>query len=181
MTWQFIPNTNDKYEMSTDKQIRNTKTQHILKPNSINKIRLSTSPPIYESVDNLFKLTFPDQEIPYPSTYLTPAQKLFQSMKNENCTPISDYQGYNKPIYYLFDNLEYKTTPSKWNKGKRAHTQKCIQYTQNHVAELFARENCILLSPYKNIKSILTYKFNDSTYSVRFDNWLYLNSRPHKN
>ena len=25
MTWQFIPNTNDKYEMSTDKQIRNTK------------------------------------------------------------------------------------------------------------------------------------------------------------
>ena len=82
---------------------------------------------------------------------------------------------------FLFENLEYKTTPSKWNKGKRAHTQKCIQYTQNHVAELFARENCILLSPYKNIKSILTYKFNDSTYSVRFDNWLYLNSRPHKN
>ena len=90
-------------------------------------------------------------------------------------------------LYYIYCPTTNETLilghafpPNGVKGGKMTQNIYYFQYTQNHVAELFARENCILLSPYKNIKSILTYKFNDSTYSVRFDNWLYLNSRPHK-
>lgn len=42
-----------------------------------------------------------------------------------------------------------------WNQGIRQHLTKRIHYTQNHIEQLFADEECELLSEYQNQKSWL--------------------------
>lgn len=105
--------------------------------------------------------------------------QLRQSMKNENCELISKYENYKTPVYYLFEGMEYKITPSKWNSGHRAHKCKCIRYTQNYIKQLFENEGCTLLSEYKNQKSKLKYLYNNKEYEVIFNDWKYFNKRPH--
>ena len=106
-------------------------------------------------------------------------EALRESMKAEECELISEYIKGDKPVYYLFNGLEYKTTPTKWNTGHRAHKCKCIRYTQNYIKQLFEKEGCTLMSEYKNQKSLLKYMYNDKEYEVIFNNWLYFNKRPH--
>lgn len=104
---------------------------------------------------------------------------LRESMKAEGCELISSYTNYKTPVYYLFEGMEYKTTPGRWNSGHRAHKCKCIRYTQNYIKQLFANEECELISEYKNQKSKLKYKFNDQIYEVIFNEWKFFNKRPH--
>lgn len=106
---------------------------------------------------------------------------LRESMKGENCELISKYEAYNEPVYYLFEGLEYKITPEKWDKGERAHQKKRIQYTHNHVKELFKREGCELKNEYENKRSMLNYVYDGKCYHVSFNDWKYLKKRPHLN
>ena len=53
--------------------------------------------------------------------------------------------------------------PTRWNSGIRPHNVECIRYTQEHIAQLFAKEGCQLISQYKNQKSLLKYKYKDSS------------------
>lgn len=106
--------------------------------------------------------------------------KLKESMQNENCVLLSSYSKCNQPVFYLFDGYEYKTTPEKWYRGHRAHKVKCIRYTQNHIAKIFANEGCELLSQYKNQKTKLKYRFHDKEYEITFNEWQYFFKRPHE-
>ena len=85
--------------------------------------------------------------------------ELRESMKNEGCELISEYNGSNVPVYYLYNSLEYKVIPWKWKRGHRAHNVRCIRYTNNHIKKLFEDEGCELISEYKNQKSKLKYIF----------------------
>lgn len=105
--------------------------------------------------------------------------QLRESMLAEQCELISKYESTDKPVYYLFDGMEYQTTPHHWNAGKRAHKQKCVRYTHNHIKELFAKEGCELLTQYKNQKTILTYRYEGQEFQVNFTNWKYHKLRPH--
>ena len=100
-------------------------------------------------------------------------------MKAEGCELISSYSNCRTPVYYLYEGMEYKTTPGRWNSGHRAHKCKCIRYTQHYIKQLFANEGCELISEYKNQKSKLTYKYNDQIYEVVFNDWKLFSSRPH--
>lgn len=104
---------------------------------------------------------------------------LKESMAKEECELISDYVASDETVYYLYKGLEYKTTPYKWKKERRAHKLKCIQYTTNHIKELFKNENCELLDEYKNNYTYLSYKYKDETFKVRFDDWKTFGLRPH--
>lgn len=106
-------------------------------------------------------------------------QKLKESMNNENCELISEYEKYDKPVYYLYEGLEYKTTPNTWYKGVRAHKMKCIRYTTNYVKEMLKREGCELIGEYVNTKTPIKYTYNGKEYSIRFDKWKYNNRRNH--
>lgn len=106
--------------------------------------------------------------------------QLKESMQNENCYLLSNYVNCKSPVYYLFDGYEYKTTPEKWHRGHRAHNVKCIRYTQNHIAKIFADEGCELLSQYKNQKTKLKYRFHDREYEITFNEWRYFFKRPHE-
>lgn len=103
-----------------------------------------------------------------------------ESMESEECELLATENSFiSSSIYYLFDGLEYKTTAKQWNNGIRAHKLKCIHYTNNHIKELFRRENCKLISEYHNIKTLLVYEYNEKTYTVRFDKWKYNHQRAH--
>ncbi|KAK8860463.1 hypothetical protein M9Y10_012128 [Tritrichomonas musculus] len=107
--------------------------------------------------------------------------KLRESMKNENCILQSKYVSARIPITYLYNNMQYQTTYTKWNNGYRAHQSKCPRYTHEHIAQLFEKEGCKLLSQYKNQKSRLTYEYNGKIYQVIYNDWKFYSSRPHLN
>ena len=106
-------------------------------------------------------------------------EELRESMKNEECELISKYTNYKTPVYYIYEGMEYKTTPSKWNSGHRAHKCKCIRYTHNYIKQLFANEECELISEYQNQKSKLKYLYKEKEYEVTFNDWKFFNKRPH--
>ena len=105
--------------------------------------------------------------------------KLRESMAKEGCTLISKYESYKKPVHYIFEGLDYSVQPTRWNSGIRPHNVKCIRYTQEHIAQLFAKEGCQLISQYKNQKSLSKYKYKDTEYEVVWNDWKFYNSRPH--
>lgn len=104
---------------------------------------------------------------------------LRESMKAEGCELISPYTDYKTPVYYIFEGMEYKTTPYRWNSGHRAHKCKCIRYTHNYIKQLFANEGCELISEYQNQKSKLKYLYHEKEYEVTFNDWKFFNKRPH--
>ena len=106
-------------------------------------------------------------------------EELRESMKKEECELITKYTTAKTPVYYIFEGMEYKTTPTKWNSGHRAHKCKCIRYTHNYIKQLFANEDCELISEYQNQKSKLKYLYNEKEYEVTFNDWKYFNKRPH--
>ena len=53
--------------------------------------------------------------------------KLRESMKTEGCELLTVYVDVRTPIRYLFDGMEYKTTPTRWNSGYRSHKSRCIR------------------------------------------------------
>ena len=106
-------------------------------------------------------------------------EELRQSMKAEGCELISPYTDYKTPVYYIFEGMEYKTTPYRWNSGHRAHKCKCIRYTHNYIKQLFANEGCELISEYQNQKSKLKYLYHEKEYEVTFNDWKFFNKRPH--
>ena len=110
---------------------------------------------------------------------LNKENKLRDSMKSEGCELLDKYVNGRTPIRYLFENMEYKTTPTRWNTGYRAHKSKCIRYTHEYIAQLFANEGCELISKYVNQKSKLTYRYNGREYKVVWNDWKFFNSRPH--
>ncbi|KAK8897771.1 hypothetical protein M9Y10_015738 [Tritrichomonas musculus] len=105
--------------------------------------------------------------------------KLRESMLKEDCILTSKYEGYNKHVHYTYKNLDYRVTPTLWNSGVRPHFAKCIRYTHEHIAQLFEKEGCKLLTQYKNQKSKLTYEYNGKTYKVIYNDWKFYNCRPH--
>ena len=105
--------------------------------------------------------------------------KLRESMLKEDCILTSSYELSNKLVHYTFEGLDYAITPTKWSKGIRAHKLKCIRYTHEHIAQLFANEGCELISKYVNQKSKLTYRYNGKEYQVVWNDWNCYNSRPH--
>lgn len=36
-------------------------------------------------------------------------------MLKENCKLISEYKSCNEPVHYLFESMNYKITPARWN------------------------------------------------------------------
>ncbi|KAK8877920.1 hypothetical protein M9Y10_004683 [Tritrichomonas musculus] len=105
--------------------------------------------------------------------------KLRESMLKENCILTSPYELSDKLVHYTFEGLDYAITPTKWNKGIRSHKMKFIRYTQEHIAQLFAKEGCELISKYVNQKSRLEYKYQGKTFHVVWNDWKFYNSRPH--
>lgn len=105
--------------------------------------------------------------------------KLRESMLKENCILTSPYELSDKLVHYTFEGLDYAITPIKWNKGIRSHKMKCIRYTHEHIAQLFAKEDCELISKYENQKSRLEYKYKGKTFHVVWNDWKCYNSRPH--
>ncbi|KAK8840749.1 hypothetical protein M9Y10_030526 [Tritrichomonas musculus] len=105
--------------------------------------------------------------------------KLRESMKNENCILQSKYVNGKTKVTYLYNNMQYQTTPTKWNTGYRAHKAKCPRYTHEHIAQLFAQEGCKLISQYQNQKSKLTYEYKGRTFQVVYNDWKFYHSRPH--
>lgn len=110
---------------------------------------------------------------------LAKENNLRDSMKLEGCELLDKYVDGRTKIRYLFEGLEYQTTPTKWNTGYRAHKSKCPRYTHEHIAQLFAKEGCELISQYVNQKSKLTYRYKDRNYQVVWNDWKYYNTRPH--
>ena len=98
-------------------------------------------------------------------------KKLRESMKAEDCELVSKYVKGDAKVFYLFNGFEYQTTPTKWNKGYRAHKSKSPHYTQNYIKKVFADEDCELLSEYKNMKTVLKYKYQGKIYEVTFEKW----------
>ncbi len=105
--------------------------------------------------------------------------ELRESMKAEGCELISKYTTATADVFYLFEGNEYKTKPTKWKAGHRAHKTQCIRYTHNYVKKRFADEGCELLTEYKNSKQKLFYKHENTRYSTTFNDWLWYNNRPH--
>ena len=62
--------------------------------------------------------------------------ELRESMKNEGCELISEYNGSNVPVYYLYNSLEYKVIPWKWKRGHRAH----LGITKTYHTEIFNKK-----------------------------------------
>ena len=105
--------------------------------------------------------------------------KLRESMEKEGCTLTSKYESYKKPVHYTFEGMDYSVQPTRWNMGVRPHKAKCIRYTHEHIAQLFEKEGCKLISPYKNQMSKLKYLYNDKEYEVIWNDWKFYNCRPH--
>lgn len=105
--------------------------------------------------------------------------ELRELMKKDGCGLISKYTKASEPVYYMFEEREYKTTPTKWKAGHRAHQMQYSPFTHNYVKKCFADEGCELLTQYKNSKQILFYKFGDSIYSTTFSDWKWYNNRHH--
>ena len=105
--------------------------------------------------------------------------ELRESMMKEGCELVSKYTKASEPIYYMFEGREYKTTPSKWKAGHRAHQMKFSKYTPNYVKKCFADEGCELLTEYKNSKQVLFYKYENARYSTTFNDWIWYHNRPH--
>ena len=105
--------------------------------------------------------------------------KLRESMLKEYCILTSSYETSLKPVHYLFENMDYSITQARWNKGVRAHKMKFIHYAHEHIAQLFAKEGCELISQYVNQKSKLTYRYKDREYQVVWNDWKFFNTRPH--
>ena len=110
---------------------------------------------------------------------LVKENNLRDSMKLEGCELLDKYVSGRTKIRYLFEGMEYQTTPTKWNTGYRAHKSKCPRYTHEHIAQLFAKEGCELISQYVNQKSRLEYKYKGKTFHVVWNDWKCYNSRPH--
>ena len=102
-----------------------------------------------------------------------------QKLAKEDCTLTDRYETVHKPVHYSYKGYDYKVSPKCWNQGARPHLAKYIRYTQKHVEQLFADEECELLSQYQNQKSWLSYKYHDKVYRVQFNDWRYLKVRPH--
>ena len=105
--------------------------------------------------------------------------KLRESMKQEDCILTSKYEGSLKHVHYTYNNFDYRVTPANWNAGARPHQAKCIRYTHEHIAQLFAQEGCKLISQYQNQKSKLTYEYKGRTFQVVYNDWKFYHSRPH--
>lgn len=156
---------------------RNDNPEHIIVAH-LNEFCNNPNKNYYKSSSKLYNSNNDKVKKPLKTT----AEKendLRESMKAEQCELISEYIKGDKPVYYLFEGFEYKTTPTRWKSGHRAHKCKCIRYTQNYIKQLFANEGCELISEYKNQKSRLKYKYNDQIYEVIFNDWKFYNSRPH--
>ena len=106
-------------------------------------------------------------------------EELRESMKKEECELITKYTTAKTPVYYIYEGMEYKITPYRWHSGHRAHKCKCIRYTHNYIKQLFANEDCELISEYQNQQSKLKYLYNEKEYEVTFNDWKYFNKRPH--
>ena len=117
---------------------------------------------------------------PAESQRIEKENKLRESMKAEGCELVSKYVKANVKVFYLFNGFEYQTTPTKWNSGYRAHKSKCSHYTQNYIKKAFADEGCELISEFKNVKTLLRYRYQGKIYEVTFDNWKNYGRRPHK-
>ncbi|KAK8839242.1 hypothetical protein M9Y10_032171 [Tritrichomonas musculus] len=105
--------------------------------------------------------------------------ELRESMKAEGCELISAYTIATADIYYTYEGREYKTKPTKWNSGHRAHKMQCIRYTPNYVKKVFADAGCELVTEYKNSKQKLNYKYNGNTFTTTFNDWIWYENRPH--
>ena len=105
--------------------------------------------------------------------------ELRESMAKEGCTLTSKYTGAKKSVHYTFKEMDYSVIPARWKAGIRPHTVKCIRYTHEHIAQLFAKEDCQLISQYKNQKSKLTYLYKGKQFEVIWNDWKFYNSRPH--
>ena len=105
--------------------------------------------------------------------------ELRESMKKDGCELVSKYTKASEPVYYVFEGREYRTTPTKWKAGHRAHQMQFSRYTPNYVKKCFADEGCELLTEYKNSKQVLFYIYKNARYSTTFNDWLWYHNRPH--
>ena len=140
----------------------------------------------YYTMDKLYKL--PQAEIEendkrrkqyMEQDRLNREEEFRQKLAKEDCTLTDKYINHTVAVHYLYKGYDYKVLPKCWNQGARPHLAKCIHYTQKHVEQLFADEECELLSEYQNERSWLSYKYRDNVYKVQFNQWRYMKTRPH--
>ena len=108
-------------------------------------------------------------------------EKLRQSMLNEQCILTSPYNTHNTLVHYTYNNKDYAVVPGRWNAGARPHLAKCVRYTNEHIRQLFADEDCELLTTYHHQKQPLQYRYKDKIYTICFNDWKHFNIRPHLN
>ena len=108
-------------------------------------------------------------------------------MLKENCILISEYKNADTPIEYEFEGKRYSVLWQHWLRKirpVRVHLpskprKQQTKWNNKLVKELLAKENCELISEYKNMKKRLKYRFNNLIYSTTLHEWIYYNSRPH--
>ena len=94
-------------------------------------------PPPAKTRDEVYQLTFKDPQYVYPTIpdeFKTFGDRFFDKLKAENCKPISDYINSITPVYYLFNDKQYKVRPHNWihynsrphiKQTRKPRTKKC--------------------------------------------------------
>ena len=113
------------------------------------------------------------------------------AMLNENCILLDDYKRGDIRIRYEYDGNEYTVRWGDWMNKKRPsrphlsggnrNTKFHEKWNNDKVNELLNKDDCELVSEYKNTKQRLCYRYNGSLYWTTLDDWIYHQSRPHLN
>ena len=145
--WRIIPETNYKYEMNNNKDVRKRMHKNYIK-NYSNDFRYIfipkvNQPPPAKTRDEVYQLTFKDPQYVYPTIpdeFKTFGDRFFDKLKAENCKPISDYINSITPVYYLFNDNQYKVRPHNWihynsrphiKQTRKPRTKKCNNECNN--------------------------------------------------
>ncbi len=103
---------------------------------------------------------------------------LVDRLNNEDCELIELMDG-NK-FKYRHNGDIYQSNRSSWNKGIRSHTCKRRRWTQEAIEQILAKEDCTLISEFTKLSIPINYRHEGFDYSVRMDNWIHGNIRPHR-
>ena len=110
-------------------------------------------------------------------------------MMKEDCILLDQYKRGDIRIRYEYKGNEYtvrwndwlnKKRPSRPHlKGGNRNTKPHEKWSYEKVNELFMKDDCELVSEYKNTKQKLCYRYKGSLYYTTLDHWIHNHSRPH--
>lgn len=169
----FYKNNNPNRIMTTNiAEFVNNPNQTFSKSHS----KLATTGKTPEQIKESYEKTKLERSLKHRAEY---ENKLRESMFAEGCILKSKCDNSRCAVHYEFEGMDYKVMPTKWFAGVRPHKSKCIRYTHEHIAQLFEKEGCKLISKYVNQKSRLEYEYKGKVFNVIWNDWKFYNCRPH--